>query len=278
MRNIPNGAEPFALYNAGLYDYKAIRALSWPDYRRFALELFQCRDVEEQVAGVTFDGFLGDHRVLVFNFKEHPDATIGEGFVGDLAATCKGRLGNRCFIIAPAIAVEPYEDYLDVGSTRFFFLRIPYSIIAELHKRAFSELRQPDSAELANATIDAVGFDFIQPPTVECRYERNGDELVVRIDHFESDAYAATDSEEAIADLALVMIDYVYDGDVFDLDAVHYSDELRAADWSIRIPAEDVGSQLMLIYVDVYGNEYREAKKPSNFTGKPRSSRKKTKA
>ena len=91
--------------------------------------------------------------MLVYNFKDHPEAKIGRPFVEDIASLCRDRLGPRCFIIAPALAVEPYEDYLDVEGTRFFFLRIPYSIIAELHKRAFSELRQPTSEAAANAPI-----------------------------------------------------------------------------------------------------------------------------
>ena len=258
----------FTLCNAGLYDYEAVRDLPWEGFRDFALQLFGCRPVAEVIAGVRFDGYLGDSPVLVYNFHEHPGATIGEAFVADIAAMCKGRLGPRCFVIAPALAVEPYEDYLDERGTRFFFLRIPYSIIAELHKRSFSELRQASSLEGANATIDAVGFDFIQPPRVECTFRREGDELVLAISEFESEAYAATESEERVSNLAMVMLDYDYDGEVFDLDAVHYAEELANADWTVRFPAGEVGDQIMIIYLDVYGNEHREVKKPSQFTKK----------
>jgi DNA modification methylase len=268
------GHAPFTLFNAGLYDYKTVKSLSWPDYREFALQLFQCRDAPETIAGVRFDGYLRDHPVLVFNFKEHPDAKIGEAFVKDLASVCKGRLGARCFIIAPALAVEPYEDYLDVDGTRFFFLRIPYSIIAELHKRAFSELRQPNSKEMMNETIDSVGFDFIQPPRVECRYEMDGDKLVVAITAFESEAYGASESADAITDLATVMVDYDYDGEIFDLDAVHWADDLDKKGWTFTIPAGRAGKQLMLIYLDVYGNEHRETKKPADFGAPKRHAKK----
>ena len=266
LRHGGDKREPFTLYNAGLYDYDAVRALDWPDYRRFALELFQCRDSPQSIAGVNFDGYLGDDLVLVYQFKEHPDARIGQAFIEDIASLCGDRLGSRCFIIAPALVVELYEDYVDVKGTRFFFLRIPYSIIAELHKRAFSELRQPQSKEMANATIDAVGFDFIQPPRVECQYIREGGSLIVAVQEFESEAYAAVESTVDIADLAMVMVDYDYDGEVFDLDAVRFREDLEKDNYRIEIPLEGVGKQMMLIYLDVFGNEHREVKISADFS------------
>jgi len=54
--------------------------------------------------------------------------------------------------------------------TKYYVLRIPYSIIEELHSRGFTEIRQPVSEQEINNTVDSVGFDFIQPPVVECDY------------------------------------------------------------------------------------------------------------
>ncbi len=218
--------ESFTLFNAGLYDYRSLRDLPWPNYLEFVLQLFQCRAEEILIGGVAFNGYLGDHPVLVYKFKEHPSATIGRAFIDDIASLCRGRLGPRCFIIAPALAVEPYEDYIDHEGTRFFFLRIPYSVIAELHKRTFSELRQPTSAATTNAPIDSVGFDFVQPPRVEAHYSTRGTTFVVAIREFESEAFASVESAENIENLAMVLVDYSYDGEVFDLDAVHFAEDL----------------------------------------------------
>ena len=255
----------FVLDAAGLYDYDLLRNLPWDEYRTFVLQLFQCRAEPATLRGISFDGLVGDHRVLVYDFRTHETARIGQSFVEDLAMLCGPALGDRCFIIAPALAVEPYEDYIDVGETRFFFLRIPYSIIAELHKRAFSELRQPASADGVNGFVDSVGFDFIQPPRVECTYERVNNALHVRVTAFESEAYAAHESEEDIANLAMVMVDVDYDNEIFDLDAVFFADELASRDWSFEIDAGDAGTQMMIIYLDVFGNEHREVKRPSAF-------------
>jgi hypothetical protein len=260
-----NPAASFLLDAAGLYDYELLRGLPWEEYRAFVLQLFQCREQPISIRGVVFDGFLTDDPVLVYDFHAHKAARLGEAFVADLAGLCGGSLGRRCFIIAPALAVEPYEDYIEVDETRFFFLRIPYSIIAELHKRGFSELRQPDSVRAVNEFVESVGFDFIQPPRVECRYTRATNVLRVQVVEFESEAYAASDSEENISDLAMVMVDADYDGEIFDLDAVFYAEGLQDDQWSFELADADVGEHLMLIYLDVYGNEHRETKKRTDF-------------
>lgn len=267
---------PFTLYNAGLYDYSSLRSLPWDDYRRFVLQLFQCRDEPTTVGGLSFDGFIGDSPVLVFNFNDHADSKIGRDYVNDLASLVGGRIGSRCFIIAPALAVEPYEDYLDVSGTRFFFLRIPYSIIEELHKRAFSELRQPESAELTNATIESVGFDFIQPPLVECEWTDAGDTLDVRITQFVSEAFAAPPTEAEISSLAMVLLDYDYGDDVFAMDAVHFSEDIAKNDWKFSVPKDAAGDQMMIVYIDIYGNEHRETKSRDDFVAVTKATKKRT--
>jgi site-specific DNA-methyltransferase (adenine-specific)/adenine-specific DNA-methyltransferase len=255
----------FTLFNAGLYDYGALKDLPRDQYIDFVLQLFQCRKRGHNLGGVTFQGYIGDDSVLVYDFREHPKSRIGQGFVEDLANLCRGRLGERCFIVAPSGAVEPYEDYLTVSGTRFFFLRIPYSIIAELHKKAFTDLKQPTSKARTNAPIDSIGFDFIQPPLVECGYTVTGDALEIQIISFESEAFSALPSEENISDLAMVLVDHSYDDQVFDLDEVHFAEDIKAAGWKFQIPKQAVGDRILIVYVDLHGNELREVKVPKDF-------------
>jgi len=113
LRSSEQGAPvPFTLYNAGLYDFKTLRDLPREQYVEFVLQLFQCRRKSQDISGVAFHGLLRDDPVLVYDFKEHPRAQIGQQYVEDLNSLCRGRLGARCFIVAPASTVEPYEDYL----------------------------------------------------------------------------------------------------------------------------------------------------------------------
>jgi hypothetical protein len=50
---------------------------------------------------------------------------------------------------------------------RYYALRIPCSIIHELHQRDFTALQQPADELAVNDTVEAVGFDFIRTPELE---------------------------------------------------------------------------------------------------------------
>jgi len=58
--------------------------------------------------------------------------------------------------------------------------------------------------------------------------------------------------------LSTVMLDYDYNGDVFDLDRVFFADTIEKMGWEVRFPVESVGSQVMVVFIDIYGNEARE--------------------
>jgi len=58
--------------------------------------------------------------------------------------------------------------------------------------------------------------------------------------------------------LSTVMLDYDYNGDVFDLDAVFFADAIEKAGWEVQFPVESVGGQVMAVFIDIYGNEARE--------------------
>jgi site-specific DNA-methyltransferase (adenine-specific)/adenine-specific DNA-methyltransferase len=65
----------------------------------------------------------------------------------------------------------------------------------------------------------------------------------------------------------MVMVDKDYRGDVFDLDLVYWADDLAAIGWVVSIASGQVGDRVMIVYLDVFGNEYREVKTPADFTG-----------
>ena len=56
----------------------------------------------------------------------------------------------------------------------------------------------------------------------------------------------------------MVMIDYDYDGEIFDLDTVHYGAQLESAEWRIELPRDGLGEKIMVIFIDIYGNEAQE--------------------
>jgi len=172
--------KPFTLYHAGLYDFPKLKQLPWEEWRKFALLLFNCRDEKHTVSGIELDGYKGRSDVLVFDYQKEGGVILDYGFIDDLHSMIGSKLGRQFFIIAPAASVIFLEDYIDKGSVRYYILRIPYSIINELHNRDFEAIKQPVDESQVNDTVDAVGFDFIRQPKVECTYsiEKSKGELL----------------------------------------------------------------------------------------------------
>ena len=268
--------KPFTLYNAGLYDFSTLKKLAWADWRFFALQLFGCKDEPHSIGGLTLDGKLKGASVLVFNHHENPGKRIDEESIQTIHAALGKKIGRKFFIIAPRGVFDFQQDYVDLEGVRYYALRIPYSIINELHHRDFTALRQPNDEMAVNETVDAVGFDFIRPPKVDWSVgvkRRQGqllEEGFLRVKKFES--YARLRGEEThggLESFSMLMLDYDYDGDVFDLDAVFYAHQLQESDWEAWFPVEAMGEQVMAVFIDIHGNEAGELIPRERFGLKP---------
>lgn len=267
--------KPFTLYHAGLYDFPKLKKLPWKDWRLFALHLFNCRDSKHTISGIELDGYRGRSDVLVFNYQQEGGVVLDYGFIDDLHAMLGSKVGKQFFIIAPAASVMFLEDYIEKGSVRYYILRIPYSIINELHNRDFEAIKQPIDESQVNDTVEAVGFDFIRQPKVECTYsiEKPEGQLLeyatIKINTFKSEAMLKGASQLGNREsLSMIMVDFDYDGDIFNLDKVYYASEIEKNDWKVFLPVEEIKEQMMIIYLDIYGNEYREIKSLKDFKAK----------
>lgn len=275
--------KPFTLYNAGLYDFSQLRQLPWADWRFFALQLFGCKDEPHSIGGIKLDGKLKGYSVLVFNHHENAGKRIDEETVQDIHSHIGKRIGRKFFIIAPRGVFDFQQDYIDLDGVRYYALRIPYSFINELHHRDFTALQQPNDENAVNETVDAVGFDFIQPPQVEWSVstkKRKGQmftEGCLKIRKFESRArLRGKETRGGLKTLSMLMLDLDYDGKVFDLDTVFYAAQLQADDWQAWFPVENIGKKAMAVFIDMYGNESREVIPSEEFgIGRKRSRLKK---
>lgn len=266
-KGAPHKAKSFTLYNAGLYDFARLKDLSWGDWRRFALTLFGCQDEPHRIGGIPFDGTLKACPVQVFDHRTQKGKTIGEDTLRSIHEAAGSKIGTRMFIIAPAMAFDFQQDYVQIGEVRYYALRVPYSIIHELHQRDFLALKQPTDEMAVNDTVDAVGFDFIKTPELDYAVGRGNpegellEEAFIRIDSFYSEAAVREPMQKRgnRETLSMVMLDYDYDAeaDVFDLDEVYYAGSIEAAGWEVRFPANRLGAQVMAVFLDIYGNEAR---------------------
>ena len=261
--------KPFTLYNAGLYDFSKLRELAWEDWRFFALQLFQCRDERHKIGGIEFDGYRQGASVMLFKHMElkHKDARITEDTIQEIHEAVGSRVGNRVFIIAPALTFDFQQDFIDFDKVRYYALRIPYSIIHELHRREFTALKQPSDEMAVNDTVEAVGFDFIRIPELKYRTgtEKAKGELFeygyIKIETFKSDAVVREPLKKKgnLETLSMVMLDFNYDegAKVFDLDEVHYASDIEKDGWKVRFLKERISKKMMAAFLDIYGNEAR---------------------
>lgn len=276
----PLKAKPFAVYNAGLYDMKMLKELPFKEYREFALQLFQCKDEPHTLAGIDLDGYFGQHHILVFKWKKNSNKkaeyVMDRGFIDNLHSILGDRLSKRFFIIAPAASVLFLEDYIEKDGMKYYVLRIPYSVIDELYKKNFKLLEQPLSADISevNKVMEQVGFDFIYPPDVECEYyiEKRKDrlfpEVVIKIKKFRSNIISKRpipEEELGFKALSMVMIDYNYNGEYFNMGDKWFASDLGRNGHEVRFTPDKVGEKMMIIYMDVYGNERKEVKNLKEF-------------
>jgi len=277
--------KPFTLYNAGLYDFSTLKQLPWKDWRFFALQLFGCRNESHKIGGIEFDGYRQGYSVMVFNHMEtkHKGACISEETIQEIHEAAGSRMGSKVFIVAPALAFDFQQDYIDLEKVRYYALRIPYSMIHELHRREFTALKQPSDEMAVNDTVEAVGFDFIRTPELKYKTgsERPKGELFelgfIRIETFKSDAVIREPFKKKgnLETLSMVMLDFDYDeaNKVFDLDAVYYADALEKEDWKVRFQTDQLGKKMMAAFLDIYGNETRVLIDAADF-GKTKSKKK----
>lgn len=277
-------ATPFALYNAGHYDFASLQQLDRDNWRNFALQLFECQNKPHKINGVQCDGKKGQWDVIVFDHHLTPGIAIDEEWVEELHGRLGKKAGARFYIIAPRQTFDFQTDYLEVGDTRFYALRIPYSFIEELHKNKFTGLRQPNDDKAMNDLLEAVGFDFIETPDVKfvagCEQEsgRLIPDAKLEISSFESKTKTRNGTPlQGFEALAMVLVDLDFDGKTFDLDKTFYPSQLRhvtknddgseTVSWKAVWPLHETKASVGVIWIDIHGNESFRTLSKSDFEG-----------
>ena len=123
-------------------------------------------------------------------------------------------------------------DYEEINGTKYYFLKVPYEMIEELHKKPFQKIRQPKSQKDINNIEEMIGFQFVYPPEVSCRLIKNSDKLFLKIESFKSH-YLQDDNGinfKEFETLSAVFIDYDFDGKNFIMDDVFFADDIVPSD------------------------------------------------
>lgn len=266
----PLKPKPFALYNAGLYeDHGFILKIGEANYKNFALELFQCEPKDFEINGLPMDGLLFNCPVKVFSQKGY----LTEEYIDELHNTVGEYVKARMFTIAPASRVYFLQDYIEKKGIRYYVLRIPYSVIDELHKRQFTRPMQPVSEKEINQNIEQIGFDFIHPPEVKAKYyikKLSGElfeEMVIEIKGFEAvqRAKEPVEFKDPKDALSVVLVDIDYTGEYFNMTHRFFADEIKKEKYKIRIRNPKPEKKIMIVYIDIFGNERVEVKAIKDF-------------
>jgi DNA modification methylase len=295
----PLTASAFALFNAGIYDNEAILNLDWQAYREFVLKLFEVREEWHSINGFPVDGYIGVDSAYIWDYPNCRNQTLDEGYVESLHRVLGGKAGERFYLIAPVISFSFLMDEIHLRDTTYVFLKVPISVLARLiEKKSLGAFPQPCAEADVNEVIDAVGFDFISPPLVKAQYLRlplekpdlltkDCRDYVIRLKEFRSDTLASSPEDfENFETLSMVLVDFKFNGKIFDMDAVYWAEDLVNAELKrkeitstvkflervkecdyldIRLPEEKATDNMMAIFIDKYGNEKKQILKRKDF-------------
>ncbi len=251
----------FITCQLGLYDLNSVINLPWKQYVEFVSDLFEIKLKKTKINGIEFDGTRNLEPTLIWDFKKYKDVTIDENYINNLYLNISNKYEGNIYIVAPANCFDFIEDYYEIDNNRFYFLKIPYQIIRELHNVPFKKMLQPNSKSNVNNIDESIGFHFIKQPTVQSKITKNGDELSITISEFRSYYYKDEKGKilENFETLSALFIDYDYK-ETFIIDDVFFADEFKKENQKllIKVDNENIGEKVMLIYVDMYGNEFKE--------------------
>ncbi|MBA7556775.1 hypothetical protein ES705_49494 [subsurface metagenome] len=215
-------AKTFITVNTGYYDLKKVFELKQEKYKEFVMELFEVESIKKSISGIKVEGQKKDgYFVSIFPYWQFQNASVDEEYLQDLHSHIGNKVGSRFYIIAPANYVDFISDYCEIGKVRYYFLKVPYQIIKELHKVEFKKFRQPQSKSNVNDLDDAVGFHFMRQPEVISKLTNNTEIIISK---FFSDITEEEPGKEPknFESLAMVLIDKNYNGKEFEMDEISF--------------------------------------------------------
>jgi DNA modification methylase len=276
-------AKSFITVSLGSYDLEKTFELERKQYLEFVSGLFEIELQKYKVSGFEFDGKKDNYPVIIYDYKKYKDSTIDENYLNDLHRNIGKKVGSRVYIVAPINSVDSVDDFVEIDDVRYYFLKIPYHIINELHKKPFVKVRQPQSKSRVNDIEEAIGFHFKRPPVVKAEIKKEKDDVKIIIKSFKSsellsDKTKNEKQKEDFEKLSAVFIDKTYNGKSFEMDEAKFVDELlpkkkkkqSTEDFEkelkelskngveIVLKSKEVGDKIMVVFTDIYGNDFTQ--------------------
>ena len=261
----------FITCKLGMYDLGTTLNLEWDKYKDFVSRLFEYDNKEIKTSGIEFDGEKRGFPVKVFNYVKYKESGVNYHYIKDLHKTIKTKRYSRVYIVAPATRIDFIADYEEIDNTRYYFLKVPYEMIEELHKTPFIKSRQPRSKNSVNDIEEMKGFQFIYTPEVECELINNGENTKLTVSKFLSDPLNGCETDN-FSTLSSIFVNYAYNGKEFLMDDVRFWSEIESnkkdnIDTTVKykdgnpicvewiMPTKSLGEKTVFIFTDIYGND-----------------------
>lgn len=259
-------SKSFISCTLGSYDLKNALDMEFSKYKEFVSGLFNIDLMENKIGGYSFDGKKNDDPVIIFDYNRYPNSNVDELFLDDVHNRIRNRIqGGRVYIVSPSLRVDYITDYEELDDIRYYFLKIPYNIIKEIHQTDFKKFRQPKSKSAVNALDDSIGFSFNRTPSVNSSLRFDDSKIRISIIDFKSEEPRSSKSieEKQMNDfelLSAIFIDTKYNGRDFVMTDVFFFDDLTVEDNQLflEINRNEVGDKIMLVYTDIFGNDFTE--------------------
>ena len=265
-------ARSFMTCKLGVYDLKQTLNMDWEKYKKFVSHLFEFEIEPNSINGVQFDGEKRGFPVKIFNYMKYSESAVDELFIQGLSESLGSKIPTRIYIVSPSTKVNFIADYEELNGTRFYFLKVPYEMIEELHKTPFVKLRQPRSKNDINNIEEMKGFQFIYKPEISCKLIDKGDFIELYVDKFSSYSIQAEEEQADFSTLSSIFVNYDFNGDTFILDDFRFWSEIESnliEDFDTRVEIEDtvikavawkflkgkLGEKPIFIFSDIYGND-----------------------
>jgi len=275
-------AKTFITVNTGYYDLQKVFELKQDEYCKFVMDLFEVEPFNKKIGGITIEGQKKDgFYCLIYPYWKFKDSSVDEDYLEDLHSHIGNKIGSRLYIIAPANYVDFISDYYEIDKAKYYFLKVPYQIIKELHKVDFKKFRQPQRKSNINNLEDAIGFHFIRQPQVKSKLVSLKNQIKIHIQEFYSDFTEEESGNDMdnFESLAMVLIDRNYNGKAFEMDDYFFAEDLlpnknkesnepeedlkkelkQQKEIVIPLNKKDCVKKIMIVYVDIYGNEFKES-------------------
>lgn len=258
-------SNPFVTCTLGTYDLDKALQLEWDEYRQFVASLFDIDLFKVNVAGVEFEGKKDNEFVKIFNYQKFKDVSINQEYLEDIHAIIHKNVTGRVYIVAPANNIDFISDYYEIGDIRYYFLKIPYHVIKELHQKPFQRYRQPRNKDKINTIEESIGFYFMRKPEIDSEILKTKEKVEIVLKGFKSKELEneKTKEEKMLKNfdmLSAIYIDENFDGKNFKMTKYFFAEDLKEKNNQIKIELnkEKIGSKIMIIYTDIYGNDFSE--------------------